>query len=181
MTGFIAKAVGLSELEIDGDILVFDGEQLHRITGSGAEVWRSIKASTSIEGIVCHLQELHPGDRQVRTDVRAFIEDLIAQGLVNERPSPSDHFVLPAYVAWCSDDNGSALVSDLRSGSRFQLSSVAADIWTMAVVEGAPPDAVEEALAAKYPDAPDDLGPVITGLLGSLSESGLLHARMRAD
>ena len=108
MTTFVAKAPRMSDLEIDEDFLVFDGEELHRLAGSAADVWRSIRGAVAVGDVIRRLQVLHPGDRNVPGDVRAFIDDLLARGLVEERPTPSDGCSVPSHVAWCVDEDGTA-------------------------------------------------------------------------
>ncbi len=171
----VAKAPGVCDLEIDAEFLVFDGEHVHRLTGPAADVWRSIQGSLGVEDIVRRVQKLHPGNRRVPADVRAFLENLLVEGLLAEQTAPTHRFAIPPYVAWCSDAHGSAVIADLRSGERFQLSAVAADIWSLTVVDAATPGEAEAALREKYPDAPDDLDTVIADLHESLVDSGLLE------
>ena len=163
----------MSDLEIDEDFLVFDGEELHRLAGSAADVWRSIRGAVAVGDVIRRLQVLHPGDRNVPGDVRAFIDDLLARGLVEERPTPSDGCSVPSHVAWCVDEDGTVLIADLRSGARHVLIATAAVIWSAAVAEDSH-HALLEALADAFPDAPPGYADEVDELLDSLVAEGLL-------
>jgi hypothetical protein len=82
---------------VDGEGLVLspDGPGLHRLNGSAMAVWLACDGTTTVDGIVADLAERFgiapPARRDVRTQVRDVVEELVTLRLVDVpgRPPPA--------------------------------------------------------------------------------------------
>jgi hypothetical protein len=91
-----ARREGISEAEIDGELVLLDTSSgaLHLLNRPAAAVWSELDGSRSVEEIVAALSDLARADRtQVREDVLTLLDqlgrvDLLASPPPNARPSP---------------------------------------------------------------------------------------------
>ena len=71
--------------ELDGEVLVLDLKTsfYFGLTGTGARIWQLIESGSSRDAIVSVLSGEYGGDADViAADVDAFIDDLVARGLI---------------------------------------------------------------------------------------------------
>ena len=168
------RHAGVADVDLDGDALLFDGEMLHRLTGTGAAVWRHIDGVRTVSDIVTLLAAEYAAEEQVvAADVQQLCDQLEQQGvIVLAEPAAGGHFVRPAHVGWVRDGDH-VLVGDLRSGTRHALTPTGAQVWELACDRLSSAEVVA-VLQAEHPDA--DAADV-TGLLDHLCDAGLLQRR----
>ena len=155
-TAPLALAPGVETLEIDGEVLVFDGEVIHLMEGSGAEIWRAVDGRRTPVEIVDDLVDRHAGAPGVEMDVRAFLDDLLSRGLVIWAASPqAPAFAVPAHVAW-SIDGSSVTLLDLGAGNRQTLNPTASRVWVL-LAGGLSLESTLTRLVEEFPDAPPSL------------------------
>lgn len=169
----LAVAPGMETLTMDDEVLVFDGDIIHLMEGSGAEIWRAVESRHTADEIVADLVLRHPETPGVETDVRAFIDDLVARGLV----TPEGHrreagYDVPGHVAWTTDDL-SVTILDLDSGQRQTLSLTASRTWVH-LADGLSLEATLTRLAEEFPDAPASFAEETETFVGLLCDQGLL-------
>jgi hypothetical protein len=77
------RSPGLSEIELDGEYVVYDGTALHRLDPTAAAVWALVDGRTAEDAIVRRLSAAYgaPYDR-VTADVAALLAALRAAGLL---------------------------------------------------------------------------------------------------
>jgi Coenzyme PQQ synthesis protein D (PqqD) len=154
-------------------VLVFDGDMIHLMEGSGAEIWRAIDGRRTADQIVADLVRRHAATPAVESDVRAFIDDLVSRGLV----APHGHrreagYELASHVAWTSDGAAITLL-DLISGQRQTLSLTASRTWVH-LADGLSLEATLTRLAEEFPDAPPSFAEETEAFVGLLCDQGLL-------
>lgn len=77
------RAAGLSEIELDGEYVVYDGTRLHRLDPTAAAVWALVDGRTAEDAIVKRLSKAYGAPReQVATDVAALLAALRTAGLL---------------------------------------------------------------------------------------------------
>jgi len=85
MSGPLRVSPDALSRELDGEVLVLDlaSSLYFGLTGTGARIWQLIEAGATRDAIVSTLSTEFGGDtRAIATDVDAFVDDLIARGLV---------------------------------------------------------------------------------------------------
>lgn len=173
----LAIAPDAEWMEIDDAVLVLHDQRIHLLTGSSAEIWHSVGASTSSTELAQAISERHAASAHVFDDVVGFVADLTARGLLVEVEAPlGNDYRVPAHVAWTAEDDGSVAIADLRSSGRHSLSATGALIWTM-TAQGAPREAVHKTVLDAFPDAPEGYAEQVDDLLDSLVDQGLLELR----
>lgn len=84
-TGRLVPSPDALARELDGEILLLDLKSSHYfgLTGSGARIWQLVEAGHDAEAIVSELtREFDADAADVRADVVAFLDDLVARGLL---------------------------------------------------------------------------------------------------
>jgi hypothetical protein len=77
------RAPGLSEIELDGEYVVYDGTRLHRLDPTAAAVWALVDGRTAEDAIVKRLSKAYGAPReQVAADVAALLAALRTAGLL---------------------------------------------------------------------------------------------------
>ena len=167
-------APGTDALVVEGEVLVFDGSMIHLLSGTGALIWQAVDGRRDRDDVVLHLAERHRDAAGLADDVRGYLDDLLARGLLvdglHDRPAG---FAVPDHVAWVVDGD-QVVVLDLTSGERRTLSASAARIWTH-VTEGLTTAEVADRLADDFPDAPASLSDDTSALVEMLVAQGLLR------
>jgi hypothetical protein len=96
-TWHVRSAQVMSEV-LDGEAVIIDlaSGRYHAACGVAATVWQAISVGSSIEGILAEVARLHTAVPDDAADqIRRFIEQLVAAGLVDEEdggqasPSPA--------------------------------------------------------------------------------------------
>jgi pyrroloquinoline quinone biosynthesis protein D len=78
-----ARAPGLSEVELDGEYVVYDGTRLHRLDPTAAAVWSLVDGRTAEDAIVKRLSRAYGAPRErVAADVGALLAALRTAGLL---------------------------------------------------------------------------------------------------
>jgi len=158
--------------DLDGDVLLYDGDTLQLLEGVAAYLWARLDGSRTVEELVAAAAQVFAAPaEQVDRDVRAFLFQLEIRGLV-EPVEDAGHLV-PDTVGWVRD-GGEVLLIDLASGRRRTLSPTGASIWEAVADEGTL-DAVVARVRDEYPDAPPELREQVGQLLDELVAEGLLR------
>jgi len=81
------RADNLSAREIDGDIVVLDltSSQYFTVSGSGVVIFERLEAGATEDELVaavCAEYDVEP--ERARPDVRAFVQHLVAAGLIDD-------------------------------------------------------------------------------------------------
>jgi hypothetical protein len=165
-------APGVEATEIDGEVLVFDGEMMHLMSGSGAQIWHAVDGRRSADQIIAELASRHTPTPDVEVDTRTFLDDLLSRGLV----IPVEHrravgFEVPRHVAWTTDGPLVVLL-DLAVGERQTLSHTASRAW-MHLADGLSLDEMLRRLAQEFADAPPSFAADTEGLVRDLCDQGL--------
>ena len=157
---------GVAVQEVDGDVLVFDGRTLSRLTGTAAEVVRLVDGTRSLRAIA-DATDLR--EEQVQHE----LENLESQGVVEPgAPAPVDGYRRPDHIAACPDREQIVLL-DLRDGERHVLSPTASAIWQALTTTGSLSAAVTE-LERAFPGAPG-LADDTERFVAALESQGLLE------
>ena len=85
MTELRLNADAVSWREVDGEVIALDlaGSMYFATNASGALLWKSLAAGTSREELVALLVEgFELAEETARADVDAFLDSLVAQGLL---------------------------------------------------------------------------------------------------
>ena len=173
MTQYPEVAPRVEWIEIENEVLVFDGDLLHLLPGSSAQIWLAINGDRSTASIATSLSMRHPDALEVGHDVRYFVSELAHRGLVRILDKPSGNgLAVPPWVAWTLE-GGQVVLADLRSGGRQGLSVTASRLWQLMAAR-LPLDQLVEQLRLEFPDAPADLATVVKSLLQTLTAQGLL-------
>lgn len=166
-------APGTDALVMDDEVLVFDGSMIHLLSGSGALIWQAVDGRRDRDDVVLHLAARHHDASGLADDVRGYLDDLLARGLLvdglHDRPAG---WTVPGHVAWVHDGD-QVVVLDLSSGERQTLSASAARIWTH-LSDGLPTAEVVDRLGQEFPDAPASLADDTSALVDALVTRGLL-------
>lgn len=168
----------VSSVDVDGDVLLFDGEDLHRLAGSAAAVFRAVDGVRTVDHIVRDLVGEFRGDPAIiANDVRTVLDELTRQHLLDlVDPAPGTVYLRPGWVAFVREEDTVAL-ADLRTGHRYSLAGTGAQSWGLLIRFGSI-EKVLLSLAADYPDVPtlrDDL----VALVEHLTTAGLLVREAR--
>ena len=158
---------------VDGDVICFDGEKIHLLSGSSAEIWGLIDGSRATAHVVEELHRRHPEVADLDAQTADFVRFLIDRGLVVTSGTPSREWRPAAHVAWVTD-GPLITVLDLRSGRRQVLSETASFMWD-GVVGGGSQRELAVLLRDTYLDAPDDLEDLVSGWVTDMCERGLLE------
>lgn len=172
MTGYPMVCPAVEWLEIDGQVLAFDGALLHLLPGSAAQIWLSLDGAASTAQIAAALAARHDGT-EVERDVRAFVADLVERGLVVTADEPvGNDLRVPSYVAWTVDED-QVVLADVRTGARQALSLTGSRVWLL-IVQRLSRQEMFVRLAADFPDVPAGFAAEVEALLGTLVDQGLL-------
>ncbi len=169
----LAVAPGIEALTVDDEALVFDGEVIHLMSGSGAQIWRAVDGHRSSDQVVADLAHPHPSASEVEEDTRAFLDDLVSRGLV----TPAEHrradgYVVSRHVAWTTDGPLVVLL-DLDSGERKSLNLTASRAWLL-LAAGFSLEAMFTQLAEEFPDVPPSFAVDTEALVRELCHQGFL-------
>ncbi|MDT7537981.1 MAG: hypothetical protein QOI82_1566 [Actinomycetota bacterium] len=171
MTGYPAIAPHVDWVEIDDDVVSFDGELVHFVPGSGARIWRRLTGAMTTVEIASSLTREY-GDAAVEQDVIAFVDDLVDRRLVQLHPERvGGDLHVPAHVAWTFDD-AAVLLADLETGARRSLAGTGALVWEL-VVAGLSQHDVVDRLCESYPDTAA-VEADVRALTAELLDAGLL-------
>src|SRR3954452_7861329 len=104
----------VEHVQIDDESLVFDGENLHRLTGAAHLVLMAVDGISTSEHIAAELATRHRTDLdRVRGDVEATLAELTERDLVELIAAPSSPaYRIPDHVAHTFDD-GTVHVANL--------------------------------------------------------------------
>jgi len=168
------QAPDTDAVDIEGELLVYDGEVLTLLGGTSALIWQQVDGGRTVGEIADALADRFPdSSEQVRTEVLGFLAQLLDKGLLETRPSVvGPRYVRPDHVGWVRDGD-TCLLIDLDTGTRRALTSSGSRIWELALEQGRL-EPVLAALRSEYPDAPESLPDEVVGLLDELVEAGLL-------
>jgi hypothetical protein len=77
----------LHSVELDGEVLVWDGEreQLHRLNRSASQVWFALSSWRTKDDVAGWLGSRHGSARRIQSDVERCLADLVAAHLVEVR------------------------------------------------------------------------------------------------
>jgi hypothetical protein len=84
---FRIRSDGVAWREVGGDVIILDVDRslYHAINSSGAPVWHALAGGASAAELVGELARRYPeAAHRAEADVRAFLRDLVAAGLVEE-------------------------------------------------------------------------------------------------
>ena len=93
MTGtgsFRIRSDGVAWRDVGGDVIVLDVNRslYHAINSSGAPIWHALAGGASAAELVGEVARRYPeAAHRAEDDVRAFLRDLVAAGLVEESTS----------------------------------------------------------------------------------------------
>lgn len=164
----------VDEIDVDGDVLLYDGQHLRLLAGTAAAIWRAIDGGRSAAEIAAMLAPIaSDGAAAVEGSVIAFLAELADHSLIaTSLAEASSRFVRREDIGYVADD-GQTLLVDLRTGRRHALSVTGGRVWDL-VLEHADPVAVVGALREEYADAPASLQAEVYELLEGLVEAGFL-------
>jgi len=173
MSGYLTPSATTTTLRVEESVLAYNGDRIHFLTGSAAEIWDLLDGSSTEADITSVLAARHP-DPAVAQETRRFVAELIDNGLVTESPIPSGNGLrVPHHVSW-TEDGESVLVADMHSGVRRTLSPTAARVWVL-LVAGYDRTEVSAQLADEFADAPPGFDKDVAQLIDSLLDQGLLE------
>jgi hypothetical protein len=157
---------GVALHEVEGEVLVFDGATLSRLTGPPAAVARLVDGSRSVRAIAraaaLPVEQVH--------EELARLSSMAVVGLMSL--APEDGYRRPDHVGACPDGDQVVLL-DLRDGERHVLNPPAAAIWEALMATGSLAAAVAE-LAEAFPEASGVAGDTAR-FVTSLESQGLLE------
>lgn len=168
---------GVQSLEIDGDVLVYDGDTLQLLSHPGTLVWKRIDGLTPLAVIVEAVVEAFPDQRNaVEDDVLRLLNSLVMTNVLDGLGTPDLPALVPSpQVGWTRDD-AVVLLVDLRDGRRRALTPTGGRIWEL-VGEHRTMTAVLQALRAEYPDVPAVLSQQVGDFIADLVKEGWLERR----
>lgn len=149
------KVTGVEAQDFGDGLVVFDGELLQCLVGTAAAIWRHVDGVRTAEQVVKALHAAYGAEPSLAEDVKAFLAELAAAGLIRWETHPPGRFIVPSSVAW-ERDGHRIVLADLRTGARAAMSETATLIWQRAG-EGLTADEVVEEITAAFPDAPSSL------------------------
>ncbi len=161
-------------VELEGDILVWDGEMLHLLAGWGAEIWQRIDGLSTAEEIAADFAAMPVGPpADVEREVVGFLDELIRAQVLEAVPAGrGPRYAVPEHVGHVRDEDVLVVVL-YGTGSRRTLSPTAARIWELAGARFEVGEVVK-ILRTEFPDAPATLDHDVRALLDQLVASGLL-------
>lgn len=160
----------VDSVDLDGGVLLYDGQQLRLLSGTAAIIWRAIDGGASVREL---LAALAAGDEYVERDVLAFLDELVDQGLVYAPPVDDvARYVVASNVAHVVDE-AQTLLLDMQTGQRRALSQSASMIWGLLRADS-DPRTIAADLRRSYPDAPASVATEVIGLLDELVAAGFL-------
>lgn len=167
-------APAVDSIDIGTETLVYDGEILHRLTDTGADIWRQVDGRISVAQIAAELAEgASDPPEDVHRDVVAFLDLLAEQGLlVTSDAGAAAGYRRPKHVGYVMDGE-LALLVDLRNGRRQALSATGTSVWELTCHYGEPAR-VQRLLRDRYPHGPVTLEGDVSVLLEQLCANGLL-------
>ncbi len=179
MSRGLAISEGVEEMLVDGDILLWDGRAVYRLTGSAATIWLALTHLHDEDAIITSLRARVPdsGAQRLAEDVRDFLTELNRDGLIHDvdREEGQRMLRVPAYVAWVEDPTSSLVtVADLRQdGHRRTLSEPAGLLWC-AVAEGHSCEVAGRQAVQQLGGDLDELAPQIASVWETLVDEQLL-------
>ena len=170
----LVPADAVETVDLDGDVLIWDGEMLHLLADWGAEIWRRIDGRSTAEEIATDVVATSVGPRaEIERDVLSYLDELLDARLLVAVPAVRGlRYDVPTNVGHVREEE--TLVLGLYGpGRRHTLSPTAARIWELAAAECALSEVVSS-LRAEFPDAPDTVEQHVRTLLDQLVDAGLL-------
>ena len=160
-------------MELDGEVLLYNGMYLRRMPAIGALMWELIDGHRSAGQIAALLAagqpELEVG--QVTVDVLAYLSDLHDLMVVKLAVLDRTTYRRPVEVGWVRDGQAVLLV-DVRDGRRRALPPPGAQVWEL-VCEDVSAQDVVAALEEDYPGDPTLPGDIDALLLVLVQEGWL--------
>lgn len=171
------RSDAVDSVDIDGDVLLYDGKHLRLLAGTAAAIWRALDGGTSVQEV---LAALAPGDAEGETAVLTFLDELVGQGLIHVLADDAlPRYVVREHVAHVAD-GVQTLLLDAQTGVRRALSESASVIWQITCAR---PDlrGVVTEVRRTYPDAPASLEAEVARLLDELVAAGFLIRHPRDE
>jgi hypothetical protein len=171
----LVRAEGVEGVELDDEVLLWTGTELHLLSGGAAPVWRATDGVSTLDEITTATAHSAGVDRAVvEPETVDVVDRLLRAGLVEERAgSPGPRWTVPPGVGWVRDGDV-VVVSRHGSGARDALSPTAARIFELAWSGLGLGDLVDT-MGAEFPDAPPHLEDDVTALLAQLEAGGYLR------
>jgi hypothetical protein len=172
----VVATAGLQALRVGADLLLFDGEVLHRLAGTAAEIFEVVDGRRSVEQMVDLLTSRHGAEHAVvRGDVMRVVDEMTSLGLVSlATPGADTVYCVPGHVAHTVDVDV-AVILDLRTGERLRLASSGRVVWGL-LADGVGLDEALRTLSRAYPDEPPArLRDDVRSLVDQLVDAGLLE------
>ena len=169
----VRRRVSVDAVELDGEVLLYDGMYLRRLPPTGALIWNLVDGHRPAGEIVATLAAGRPGpdEARVTADVLRYLTDLLGLTVLELAMLDRTTFRRPADVGWVRDDQ-TILLIDLRDGRRRALTPTGGRIWEL-VCEDKSAEYVVAALRELYPDAPS-MPADVDALLDALVHEGWL-------
>jgi hypothetical protein len=171
----VVATADLQALRVGADLLLFDGEVLHRLAGTAAEIFEVVDGRRSVEQMVDLLTSRHGAEHAVvRGDVERVVDEMTSLGLVSlAAPGADTVYCVPGHVAHTVDED-IAVILDLRTGERLRLASSGRVVWGL-LARGVGLDEALRTLSRTYPDEPPArLRDDVRSLVDQLVDAGLL-------
>jgi hypothetical protein len=166
-------------LDLDGEVLLYDGERLHLLTGSGAMIWHLLDGAADVADVAAGAARIAAMSPQaVEADVRDFLGFLDAAGLI-VGGEPGTAYTRPPHVGFVRDDQH-VLLLDTRDGRRRALSPTGSRVFELVCTYGRLPP-VLDALRAEYAPTPAELPEQVQTLLEELTVEGFLDVTPERD
>lgn len=171
----LVRGEGIEGVELDGEMLLWTGTELHLLSGGAVPIWRAIDGASTLDEVVIATARSAGVDRAaVEPETVEIVDRLQRAGLVETHTgSPGPHWTVPPGIGWVRDGDV-VIVSRHGSGTRNALSHTAARIFELAWSGLVVGDLVH-AMAAEFPDAPPHLEGAVTTVLAQLEEGGYLQ------
>ena len=164
----------VAAVELDDEVLLYDGMYLRRVPAIGALLWELVDGHRPAGQIAALLAAGRPGPEvgQVIADVMAYLSDLHDLMVLELAMLDRTTYRRPVEVGWVLDGQAVLLV-DVRDGRRRALPPPGAQVWEL-VCDDVSAQEVVAALEVDYPDAPTLAGDV-DALLQVLVQEGWLE------
>jgi hypothetical protein len=129
----LVRAEGVEGVELDDEVLLWTGTELHLLSGGAAPVWRATDGVSTLDEITTATAHSAGVDRAVvEPETVDVVDRLLRAGLVEEHAgSPGPRWTVPPGVGWVRDGDV-VVVSRHGSGARDALSPTAARIFELA-------------------------------------------------
>lgn len=171
----LVRGERVEDMELDDEVLLWTGTELHLLSGGAVPVWRAIDGLSTLDEVITATAHSAGVDRAVvEPEIVDVVNRLQRAGLVEKHTgSPGPHWTVPPGIGWVRDGDV-VVVSRHGSGTRDALSPTAARIFELAW-SGLGLEDLVSTVAAEFPDAPPHLEDVVTALLAQLEAGGYLR------